>query len=163
MPRVLGIDAAHITTGWGVARVDKGLPKHISCGALTRPTAAEVMNFVKHWAKAIDAAVIEEPYYSPAKGPETFRLLSEATGRWRFALELAGVPVRSIKATNWQMGLLRGLIGKGSRREQCKAAARTWCRQVLKVVPGSQDATDALCLACWEGLQLRLAKRARAA
>lgn len=127
MSSVLSVDAAWRVTGWTVVAGADGKRERVTQhGVLSGTDGVAIQQVVERCAGRVDCAVIERPYLG--KNPDTAEKLARAVGRWEQALELAGIPCTTIRANDWQFGMLRGLITPASKREERYDAALRWCK-----------------------------------
>ncbi len=156
---MLGIDCA-TTTGWALVQLGAGRPVVAAHGTI-RAGWHEVRDLVDHFSVAgLSVAALETPYVD--KNADTTIKLARLCGRFEQELEARAIPVELVKASEWQRGLLRGLITETSKRGDRKRACRLWVKSELGKVVG-EDEADAIALAVWVGRRLAFAARTAAA
>ncbi len=156
-----GLDAAS-RTGWAVVEAGRGRPTRLASGVVEAhwdqimDTVAQVF-----LPRGVELALIEVPYV--ASNPHTAITLGRIVGRWEEELDRAGIAVELVRAQQWQVGLMAGLIGRTSPRDQRKKAARLWVRQFYGLNLPSEDECDAIGLATWGAQRAAISGRATGA
>ncbi|HJX54591.1 MAG TPA: hypothetical protein VJ801_17625 [Polyangia bacterium] len=147
----LGIDCA-TRTGWALVESARGRERLLECGVLdlARPDAWNPVAWLALHCRAPkpapDVVAIELPWMG--KNAHTLEVLARLCGRFEQAFEAQGCPVVLVRAKTWQTAILTGLITTTSKREQCKRAARTWCKATFGV-DLDEDRADAVGIATW--------------
>ncbi len=143
---VIAFDAAS-TTGWAYRRPPQG-----SCGCHCVGLGVWTTDILDPWDhRAVDKllqsakchgvtrAVIEDCYLGV--NPQTYKILAVVQGLLRSACDRAELPVEVIPASTWHADLK--LTGKRADR---KRGAMMIATKVLRALPDTQDAADAVCL-----------------
>jgi crossover junction endodeoxyribonuclease RuvC len=148
--RILGIDPALRTTGYGVVECSKSHVRLVEAGVVTPrgDAALETRLHELHSAIAeiIDqtrpALVVIEELYTTYKNPKTAILMGHARGVLCLASAQAGVEVRTLGHSH----VKRALVGSGSaQKEQVGKMVRSLLG--LRSIPKPHDVSDALALA----------------
>ena len=157
---VLGVDSAFSRTGWALVEREDRRERLIAHGILEACDADVVSEFAGKMATGpltIHTVVIEDAYL--AENVDTLKALCRLVGRWQQAFEVLGLRTRLVMADVWQRGILLGLIGARSEREERKRAAQLWAKATFGEVLHSDEA-DAAGIATWQIRQRAFAARA---
>ncbi|MBV8155874.1 MAG: crossover junction endodeoxyribonuclease RuvC [Candidatus Eremiobacteraeota bacterium] len=148
--RILGIDPALRTTGYGVVECSKARVRLVEAGVVT-PRAGDALearlrDLHSAFADIIDQTrpeiVVIEELYSTYKNPKTAILMAHARGVLCLAAAQSGVAVHTLGHAH----VKRALVGSGSaRKDQVGKMVRDLLG--LKQVPKPHDVSDALALA----------------
>jgi len=148
--RILGIDPALRTTGYGVVECSKARVRLVEAGVVT-PRAGDALearlrDLHSAFADIIDQTrpeiVVIEELYSTYKNPKTAILMAHARGVLCLAAAQSGVTVHTLGHAH----VKRALVGSGSaRKDQVGRMVRDLLG--LKQVPKPHDVSDALALA----------------
>jgi crossover junction endodeoxyribonuclease RuvC len=148
--RLLGIDPALRTTGYGAIDRSNGLVHLIEAGIVAPSTTLPLEQRLRELHGGIsdviaqthpDLIVVEE-LYTTYRNPLTAILMGHARGVLCLAGAQAGVPVRTLGHAH----VKRALVGSGSaRKEQVAAMVARLLR--LRSLPRPHDVSDALALA----------------
>lgn len=148
--RILGIDPALRTTGYGVidahprgARlVEAGIVSPRTSGPLERRLCELHEGIGDVIAQTRPELVVIEELYTSYRNPATALLMAHARGVLCLAAAQAGVAVHTLGHAR----VKRALVGSGSaRKEQVNAMVRHLLR--LRTAPKPDDVSDALALA----------------
>lgn len=141
----LGVDAAG-SSGWAIVDTSAGRPRLVSYG-VCRAQHDHIIDVVETaFAHHVEVAAVEWPYVD--KSPAVAIKLGVIVGRWAQELDRVRIPWKGHNAQSWQAGLLAGLIGAASPRDQRKAAAARWVKAEFGVIVTGDEA-DAIGLATW--------------
>lgn len=149
--RIVGIDPA-ARTGWAVVDAQGRRPmRAVQAGTLKGQDAAAVQSLVRHLTQPHvrpDLVAIEDQYYG--RNVATLKSLVETRTRFLQEFQAAGIPAILVAANDWQMGLLKGMIGPRSMRKERKAAAKKY-GQILfgEHAAANQDEWDACLIAVY--------------
>lgn len=148
--RILGIDPALRTTGYGVIERANGRVRLIEAGIVRPHAEAHLEQRLRELYAGIteviaqtkpELVVIEE-LYTTYKNPLTAILMGHARGVLCLASAQAGIAVHTLGHSR----VKRALVGSGSaRKEQVNAMVRRLLG--LRVAPKPHDVSDALALA----------------
>jgi crossover junction endodeoxyribonuclease RuvC len=148
--RILGIDPALRTTGYGAIERSNGRVRLVEAGVVVprahaaleerlRELHAGICEVIEQTAPGL---VVIEELYSTYRNPRTALLMGHARGVLCLASAQAGIAV----ATLGHARVKRALVGSGSaRKEQVNAMVAQLLR--LRRAPASHDVSDALALA----------------
>jgi crossover junction endodeoxyribonuclease RuvC len=148
--RILGIDPALRTTGYGaiecsnhrVALIEAGVVTPCATGSLEdrlRELHAGICDVI---AQTRPSVVVIEELYTTYRNPLTALLMAHARGVLCLASAQAGIAVHTLAHAH----VKRALVGSGSaRKEQVGAMVRQLLG--LRTVPQPHDVSDALALA----------------
>jgi crossover junction endodeoxyribonuclease RuvC len=148
--RILGIDPALRTTGYGVIERSAKRVRLIEAGVVAprngdalevrlRELHAAIAEIIEQTHPAI---VVIEELYTTYKNPRTAILMGHARGVLCLASAQAGIEVRTLGHAH----VKRALVGSGSaRKEQVGAMVRQLLG--LRSIPKPHDVSDALALA----------------
>ncbi len=148
--RILGIDPALRTTGYGVverrgralALVEAGVVAPRIARTLEQRLAELHAALVEVLAQTLPDVVVIEELYTTYKNPTTAILMGHARGVMCLASAQAGIPVRTLGHAH----VKRALVGSGSaRKDQVNAMVTQLLK--LRVAPKPNDVSDALALA----------------
>ena len=148
--RILGIDPALRTTGYGVVECSNGRARLVEAGVVTPNRDATLESRLHQLYSAIaevidqtrPSLVVIEELYTTYKNPRTAILMGHARGVLCLASAQAGVAVHTLGHAH----VKRALVGSGSaRKEQVGAMVRQLLG--LRAVPKPHDVSDALALA----------------
>lgn len=143
---VLGLDVAVHRTGWAIVeRIGPREQLH-DHGVLVDPTHEQIETFAQQCSH-VDMVGLEEPYVD--KNVATAIQLARAMGWYEHAFGSLGVGSTAVKASTWQLGLLRGLMSEKTKRDGRKTAAKLWVRATYRRTDISEDEADAVCFATW--------------
>ncbi len=159
----LGVDVA-TKAGWVVLEKFAGervLETGIVGPGVGLPAWEQLERVVQNaHTKGARLAVLERPYLD--KNPKVLEVLARLLGSWEQVCRARGLEVVLVRASEWQMGCLAGLISITSRRDARKKAAQVWCRAVyqLELDP---DRADAVAMTTWVVKNRGLIERGKAA
>lgn len=148
--RILGIDPALRTTGYGVIDATPRRVRLVEAGIVTPRTDAALEERLRELhagiaeviAQTAPQLVVIEELYTKYKNPSTAILMAHARGVLCLASAQAGVAVRTLGHAH----VKRALVGSGAARKEQVAAM---VRQLLglRAAPRPHDVSDALALA----------------
>ena len=148
--RVLGIDPALRTTGYGVIETAPGRARLVEAGIVAPRTAGTLEERLNQLHAGIAAVIAQtqpqlvviEELYTTYKNPLTAILMGHARGVLCLASAQAGIPVYTLGHAH----VKRALVGSGSaRKEQVNAMVTRLLG--LRKPPKPNDVSDALALA----------------
>lgn len=148
--RILGIDPALRTTGYGVIERRNGRVQLIEAGVVVPRRGASLEERLRELhagiaeviAQTTPTMVVIEELYTSYRNPRTALLMGHARGVLCLASAQAGVAVHTLGHAR----VKRALIGSGSaRKEQVNAMVTQLLG--LRHAPASHDVSDALALA----------------
>ncbi|MBV8149127.1 MAG: crossover junction endodeoxyribonuclease RuvC [Candidatus Eremiobacteraeota bacterium] len=148
--RVLGIDPALRTTGYGAIECTNRRLRLIEAGVVTPRAGAALEDRLRELhagmcdviAQTRPTVVVIEELYTSYKNPLTALLMAHARGVLCLASAQAGIPVHTLAHAH----VKRALVGSGSaRKEQIGAMVRQLLG--LRIHPKPLDVSDALALA----------------
>jgi crossover junction endodeoxyribonuclease RuvC len=148
--RILGIDPALRSTGYGAIERRNGSVHLIEAGVVVPRSAASLeerlhqlhAGIAEVIAQTAPSLVVIEELYTSYKNPRTALLMGHARGVLCLASAQAGVAVHTLGHAR----VKRALVGSGSaRKEQVNAMVTQLLG--LRRAPPSHDASDALALA----------------
>ncbi|MBV8196532.1 MAG: crossover junction endodeoxyribonuclease RuvC [Candidatus Eremiobacteraeota bacterium] len=148
--RILGIDPALRTTGYGAIECRNGRVALIEAGVIVPRANAALeerlrelhAGIVEVIAATAPSLLVIEELYSGYKNPRTALLMGHARGVLCLAGAQAGVAVHTIAHAH----VKRALVGSGSARKEQVNAMITQLLG-LRRAPASHDVSDALALA----------------
>ena len=148
--RVLGIDPALRTTGYGAIERCNGRVRLIEAGVVVPRASATLEERLRELhagiseviAQTAPALVVIEELYTTYRNPRTALLMGHARGVLCLASAQAGVAV----ATLGHARVKRALVGSGSARKE-QVGAMVAQLLGLRRPPKSHDVSDALALA----------------
>jgi crossover junction endodeoxyribonuclease RuvC len=148
--RILGIDPALRTTGYGVIESGNGSVRLIEAGIVAPDVRASLESRLRELHAGIadvitqtqpELVVIEE-LFTTYKNPRTAILMGHARGVMCLACAQAGIPVHTLGHAY----VKRALVGSGSaRKDQVNAMVARLLR--LRTQPKPHDVSDALAIA----------------
>jgi crossover junction endodeoxyribonuclease RuvC len=148
--RVLGIDPALRTTGYGAIECTQGRVRLIEAGIVTPCSGAPLEDRLRELhagicdviAQTRPSVVVIEELYATYKNPLTALMMAHARGVLCLASSQAGIPVHALAHAH----VKRALVGSGGAR---KAQVGAMVRQLLglRSHPKPHDVSDALAIA----------------
>lgn len=148
--RILGVDPALRTTGYGVIERSARRVRLIEAGVVTPKNGGSLEERLRELhtaiAEVIDqtrpSVIVIEELYTTYKNPRTAILMGHARGVLCLAGAQAGIAVHAIGHSH----VKRALVGSGAaRKEQVGAMVRQLLG--LRAMPKPHDVSDALALA----------------
>lgn len=148
--RILGIDPALRTTGYGVIERSNGRVQLIEAGIVAPDVRATLEDRLRELhvgitdviAQTQPGLVVIEELYTTYKNPLTAILMGHARGVLCLACSQAGISVHTLGHAR----VKRALVGSGSaRKEQVNAMVTRLLR--LRTPPKPHDVSDALAIA----------------
>ncbi len=158
---ILALDSAPACTGW--ALLERVANRELIHGSgvlrgvgwrLVRDFVARVVAHGK-----VELVVIEDAYLG--SNVATLKGLCRLVGRWEQEFQRAGIRTRMVMASEWQRGMLSGLIHEHSKSEARRAASILWVRAEHKMDLG-HDECAAICMGTWVARKIALNARAAA-
>lgn len=148
--RILGIDPALRTTGYGVIESSSGRVRLVEAGVVAPRAGAALEQRLRELhagiaeviAQTQPQSVVIEELYTVYRNPSTAILMAHARGVLCLAAAQAGIGVNTLGHAH----VKRALVGSGSAR---KGQVNAMVTQLLglRVAPEPEDVSDALALA----------------
>jgi crossover junction endodeoxyribonuclease RuvC len=148
--RILGVDPALRTTGYGVIERSARRVRLVEAGVVTPKNGGTLEERLRELHAAMvevieqtkPSVVVIEELYTTYKNPRTAILMGHARGVLCLASAQAGIAVHTIGHSH----VKRALVGSGAaRKEQVGAMVRQLLG--LRAIPKPHDVSDALALA----------------
>ena len=152
--RVLGIDPGLHITGYAGVDFASSEPKIVEAGTLRTSPRADTQERLEQIHADVAGLLADlkpdmvgiEQIYAHYKHPRTAILMAHARGVILLACKQAGVPVRSVAATN----VKKSLTGNGhASKMQMQRSIQSICR--LPSLPEPPDVADAIAIALCAG------------